>query len=202
MLTELEQRVFDCVKEHINRQGRAPTIAEIAEALGHRSRGTIHRYVQALVEKEYLSQARRGWRGLQLGPAADADDLAAYEIPLLGTIAAGRPIEAIPGESRFSLAEFFVGPTRYALRVTGESMIDAGIFDGDTVIIDKSLTAKRGDIVVALIDRSEATLKTLGKHDRFMVELIPENKRMAPMQYAAARVELQGVLVAMLRNYR
>lgn len=202
MLTELEQRVFDCVRDHLEREGRAPTIAEIAASLGHRSRGTIHRYVQSLIEKDYLKQERRGWRGLRLGEAGEQQELSRYELPLLGQIAAGRPIEAIPGEDRFNLAEFFVGPARYALRVTGDSMIDAGIFDGDTVIIDKSVPARVGDIVVALVDRSEATLKTLGKSDRFMVELIPENSAMEPMHYAANRVELQGVLVAMMRNYR
>jgi len=203
MLSEPERRVFDCVKDHLECEDRAPTLAEIAATLGQRSRGSVHRHVQALIDKDYLQREHRGWRGLRLGPAGEAEALSRYEIPLLGQIAAGRPIEAIPGEERFNLAEFFVGPARYALRVTGESMIDAGILDGDTVIIDKSVQPREGDIVVALVDRSEATLKRLGKcDDRFMVELIPENAGMSSMHYAAHRVEFQGVLVGMLRNYR
>ncbi|MBX2880297.1 MAG: transcriptional repressor LexA [Granulosicoccus sp.] len=124
-----------------------------------------------------------------------------FRIPLLGRIAAGQPIEAIEDSNYLDLAEFFVGPDRYALRVTGESMVDAGILDGDTVILRKQDTARRGDIVVALIDGQEATLKRLGRTDNDQVELIPENSAMKPMHYAANRVSFQGVLVGQLRSY-
>lgn len=124
-----------------------------------------------------------------------------FRIPLLGRIAAGQPIEAIEDASYLDLAAFFIGPDRYALRVTGESMIDAGILDGDTVILRKQNTAKTGDIVVALIDGQEATLKRLGQISKGVVELIPENKSMATMRYDASRVSFQGVLVGQLRNY-
>lgn len=132
------------------------------------------------------------------------DDLTGddYRIPLLGKIAAGKPIEAMSNEDTLDLAGFFIGPDRYALRVTGDSMIEAGILDGDTVIIKKQSTARTGDIVVALIDRTEATLKRLGpsRQDK-SVELQPENTTMKPMRYAASRVEIQGVLVGQLRSY-
>ena len=124
-----------------------------------------------------------------------------FRIPLLGRIAAGQPIEAIEDANYLDLAAFFIGPDRYALRVTGESMIDVGILDGDTVILRKQNTANTGDIVVALIDGQEATLKRLGKSLDGIVELMPENTSMATMRYDATRVSFQGVLVGQLRSY-
>lgn len=124
-----------------------------------------------------------------------------FRIPLLGRIAAGQPIEAIEDTNYLDLAEFFIGPDRYALRVSGESMIDVGILDGDTVILRKQDTARTGDIVVALIDGQEATLKRLGRVEDGMVELIPENSTMNKMHYNAKRVSFQGVLVGQLRSY-
>lgn len=125
-----------------------------------------------------------------------------FRIPLLGRIAAGQPIEAIEDANYLDLAAFFIGPDRYALRVTGESMIDAGIMDGDTVILRKQDTAQTGDIVVALIDSQEATLKRLGETRNGIVELIPENSSMTTMRYDASRVSFQGVLVGQLRSYQ
>jgi len=122
-------------------------------------------------------------------------------IPLLGRIAAGQPIEAIEDANYLDLAAFFIGPDRYALRVTGESMMDVGILDGDTVILRKQDSARPGDIVVALIDGQEATLKRLGDTRDGVVELIPENSAMAIMRYEASRVSFQGVLVGQLRSY-
>ena len=124
-----------------------------------------------------------------------------FRIPLLGQIAAGLPIEAISNEEHLDLAGFFIGPDRYALRVTGDSMMDAGILDGDTVIVRKQSTAKTGDIVVALIDSHEATLKRLGRYGNDSIELIPENSAMAPMLYSAARIALQGIVVGQMRSY-
>lgn len=132
------------------------------------------------------------------GPGRQAEN---FMIPLLGRIAAGLPIEAIEDQHYLDLAAFFIGPDRYALRVTGDSMIDVGILDGDTVILRKQETANAGDIVVALIDGQEATLKRLGEVRDGMVELIPENASMEIMRYAAGRVSFQGVLVGQLRNY-
>ena len=134
-------------------------------------------------------------------PALDEKLLASLRIPLLGRIAAGQPIEAIEDTNYLDLAAFFIGPDRYALRVTGDSMMDVGILDGDTVILRKQDTARTGDIVVALIDSQEATLKRLGEYRDDMVELIPENSTMSVMQYAAHRVSFQGVLVGQLRSY-
>lgn len=130
-----------------------------------------------------------------------SDQWANLRIPLLGRIAAGQPIEAIEDANYLDLAAFFIGPDRYALRVSGDSMMDVGILDGDTVILRKQDTARNGDIVVALIDQQEATLKRLGKVQGGMVELIPENSAMSTMRYATSRVSFQGVLVGQLRSY-
>lgn len=123
------------------------------------------------------------------------------KIPLLGKIAAGMPIEAISDEEHLDLAGFFIGPDRFALRVTGDSMIEAGILDGDTVIVRKQSTALSGDIVVALIDLQEATLKRLGRYSDESIELIPENCEMATLIYSGARVSIQGVVVGQMRTY-
>lgn len=130
-----------------------------------------------------------------------SDQWANLRIPLLGRIAAGQPIEAIEDANYLDLAAFFIGPDRYALRVSGDSMMDVGILDGDTVILRKQDTARNGDIVVALIDQQEATLKRLGSVQGGMVELIPENSAMSTMRYAISRVSFQGVLVGQLRSY-
>lgn len=198
MLTQLEERMFRFIQDQIENNGVAPTIAEIANALGIRSRGTVHRYVQSLIDKEHLERHGTGWRGLKL--AKDIESRR-FVIPLLGKIAAGQPIEAIEGEDELNIAEFLIGKDRYALRVSGDSMMDAGILDGDTVILKKASTARKGDIVVALIDRTEATLKTLGTSSGGMVELIPQNSTMKTMRYPAERVRIQGVLVGQLRTY-
>ncbi|MEM7293403.1 MAG: transcriptional repressor LexA [Pseudomonadota bacterium] len=195
MLKNNEQRVLACFQQYQYETGQGPTVSEIAAQLGQ-SRSLTHRYIHSLIDKGYLVQEQTGWRGVRL---ADTEDTSMC-IPLLGTIAAGRPIEAIADESSLDMATHFAGPDRYALRIRGESMVGAGILDGDTVIVQKQTYARRGDIVVALIDKHEATLKRLGDVGE-TIELIPENIDMEPMYYAAERIRIQGVLVGMLRSY-
>ena len=195
MLKENEKRLLSFFERYQNEFQQGPTITEIAQALGQ-SRSLAHRYMHALIDKGYLVQDQTGWRGVRL---ADTE-LTPTTIPLLGVIAAGRPVEAMEDNASLDMATHFAGPDRYALRITGESMIGAGILDGDTVIVQKQSFARRGDIVVALIDKHEATLKTLGEVGE-TIELIPENRDMEPMYYAAERVTIQGILVGMLRSY-
>lgn len=224
-LTQLETRVLMAVEEYILAKGVSPTIAELAEALKLKSKGTVHRYVQSLIDKGRLKRAGRGWRGLRVvglpmpdpvklfrqvrgenikqaqGINADDDTKGGHALPLLGKIAAGLPIEAIETEETFDVGAFVAGVNRYSLVVTGDSMISAGILDGDTVIVRKQDHANAGDIVVALIDGQEATLKRLGHGASDTVELVPENPYMQPMRYAANRVNIQGILVGQLRGY-
>lgn len=224
-LTQLETRVLMAVEDYILLKGVSPTIAELAVALKLKSKGTVHRYVQSLIDKGRLKRAGRGWRGLRvvglpmpdpvklfrqargenirsarIVPGEDTSN-GEHSLPMLGRIAAGMPLEAIEDEQMFDVGAFVAGQDRYSLIVTGDSMISAGILDGDTVILKKQSHAQVGDIVVALIDGQEATLKRLGRHVAGTLELIPENPYMKPMHYASNRVSIQGVLVGQLRGY-
>jgi len=196
MLTPLEQRILDFIQTFIAEHGHGPTLKEIGAAVGIKSKGTVHRYVQALKDKGQLALTERGWRGIRL-----TDDPDPSSIPLVGRIAAGRPIEAIADHASINLNQFFAGEDRYALEVKGDSMIGIGIFDGDTVIIERRDTARQGDVVVALIDDEEATLKRFKRLDDGNVLLIAENPELPPMTYEAQRVRIQGILVGQLRHY-
>ncbi len=199
MLTAQQNNALAAIRDHILRHGHAPTLNEIGAAIGVHSKGAVHRLVQALIDKGYLQRESGSWRGLRLTETA-AEGTAT--LPLIGRIAAGRPIEAIAGEESINLADFLLGPRRYALRVMGDSMVGIGILDGDTVIIEQADTARNGEIVVALIDDQEATLKRLKRGDDGSIALIPENPTMTPMIYPAHRVRIQGILVGQLRSYR
>lgn len=196
MLTRQQAKTLICIREHLAREGHAPTLDEIGVSLGVSSKGAVHRLVQALVDKGYLERGG-GWRGLR--PTGRA---APWSLPLLGRIAAGQPIEAIPGRDTLNLADFLLGADRYALHVSGESMIEAGILDGDTVIVQQRDSADDGDIVVALIDRDEATLKRLRYNRDGTLTLLPANAAFKPITYSAARITIQGVVVGLLRGYR
>ena len=198
MLTSQEQNTLQFIRNYIAQFGYAPKFKEIGAAIGVNSQGTIHRYVQSLEDKGYINRAKGNSRGMTL---VELPLVAPPVIPLVGRIAAGLPIEAIEDKQALNLAEMFMGPDLFALRVTGESMIEAGIFDGDYVIIKKQPMAHNGDIVVAMIDKVEATLKRFRRVSNSEVELIPENPDMDKMIYSADRVTIHGVLVGQMRQY-
>jgi repressor LexA len=198
VLTRLEKRILDFVRDYGNEHGESPLLREIGAAVGVSSRGTLHRYVQSLVNKGFLTQAGEG-KGRQL--RLTEERAGGGTLPLLGRIAAGRPIEAISDQREVDFAALLGGDRRYVLKVVGDSMIDIGIYDGDLVVCEPQDTAEDGDIVVALIDDSEATLKRFRHCKNGQVLLIPENSTMAPMEYDAERVRIQGVLVAQVRTY-
>lgn len=199
MLTSQEQKTLQFIRNYLAQHGYAPKFKEIGLAIGVNSQGTIHRYVQALEDKGYIERIKGNSRGMNL---VDLPLVSPPTIPLAGKIAAGMPLEAIEDQQELNLAEMFMGPDLFALRVTGDSMIDAGILDEDYVIIRKQPVAKDGDIVVAMIDRVEATLKRFKRRGDDQVALIPENPDMEPMIFPAERVSIHGVLVGQLRNYR
>lgn len=196
MLTETEGRILEAIQGHILREGRSPTLAEIGLSSGIRSKGTVHRYLNTLIEKGYLNRSDGSWRGIELVQTPQRS----YTLPLVGRIAAGQPIEAIPDHEVLDIGELLLGDGRFALRVEGDSMIEAGIFDGDWVVIREQSTADEGDIVVALIDHHEATLKRYFKRDDEVV-LLPENSELKPMYYAAQRVTIQGILIRSIRVF-
>ena len=197
MLTGLEEKILQCITRYITQNGRSPTLDEIGQLLEIRSKGTIHRYVKSLIDKGHLQRSGRNWRGLRL---AGEQNRRLTILPLAGRIAAGKPIEAISEQYEINFSEMLLGPGRYVLEVQGDSMIDAGILDGDLVIIRETQSADNGDIIVALIDNNEATLKRLRKKGN-QVELIPDNQSMTSMVYSADRINIQGVVVGQARMY-
>ncbi len=200
MLTAKQQRILTFIQTYIARHGKGPTLDEIGAAVGIASRGTVHRYVESLIAAGVLTRAARGWRTLRLA-APKRDTAARAVLPLAGRIAAGRPIEAIPGRDEINLSELFAGSGRYVLEVEGDSMIEVGILDGDLVVVKPRDTADNGAIVVALIDDMEATLKRFYRLPDGRIELKPENTELAPFVYAPERIRIQGVLVGQLRRY-
>ncbi len=198
MPTLLEKRILNFIHAFIVKHGHSPTLVEIGKAVEISSKGTIHRYVQSLRNKDLLAPPERGWRGIRLADNALSNSTT---LPLVGRIAAGQPIEAIQDNGEINLSEMFVGKDRYALQIKGDSMIDIGILDGDIVVIEPRNTAQFGDVVVALIDDQEATLKRFKRLKDGKVELSPENQNLQPMIYEASRVKIQGLLVGQLRSY-
>ena len=198
-LTRQQARTLDIIQRHLARHASAPTLQEIADQLGIRSRGVAHRYVRALDDAGFIESATGRGRGIRL--LRPNPHRANSVLPLLGKIAAGKPIEAIPGQDEIDLSDFF-GPHNFAVRVQGDSMIEAGIMDGDTAIIRFAETANNGDIVVALIDECETTLKRFQRSRKGKyIKLIPANSEMQPMVYEAHRVRIQGILIGQIRRY-
>jgi len=200
MLTDQEHNTLEFIRVYLQRHNRPPTLKEIGLAIGVSSRGTVHRYVSALQDKGYLQRDRNQSRGLRLVEALPLSENA-FSLPLLGKIAAGLPIEAIEDQQELNMADMFAGPDLFALRVSGDSMMDIGILDNDYVIIRKQPVAHDGDIVVAMVDGTEATLKRFRRRPNNLIALIPENRHMEPMIYDAVRVSIHGILVGQLRNY-
>jgi len=198
MLTRREQTVYDFIREFIITHDYGPLLSEIAIGIGIQSKGTAHRYVQTLAKKGLIQLHPGRHRGITI--KNDSKNIAT--LPLLGRIAAGLPIEAIPDQNNVNLSEFFMGPDRYILKVQGDSMIEAGILDGDMVVIEQCHRATDGEIVVALIDNNEATLKYVHNNRDGSITLKPANRSMTPMIYNATRVLIQGVVVGQLRSYR
>jgi len=203
MLTELtdrQRKTYDAIREHLAHHGVTPKLAELGQALGIQSRGVVHRHVRALVDAGLVEVEPGRHRGIRLAGVVPMPGV--MELPLLGRIVAGQPLEAIPDEATIDLGQFFMGPGRFVLRVQGDSMIEAGILDGDMVVVKQVEHAANGEIVVALIDGEEATLKRLRNNRDGSVTLQPANRALAPMIYPASRVQIQGVVVAQLRSYR
>jgi len=199
MLTTQEHKTLQFIRNYLAQYGYAPKFKEIGLAIGVTSQGVVHRYVQALEDKGYIERSKGNARGMSL---VELPLVSAPTIPLVGKIAAGLPIEAIEDQQELNLSEMFMGPELFALRVTGDSMMEAGILDNDYVIIKKQAVASDGDIVVAMIDKVEATLKRFKRRSVEEVALIPENSEMETMVYPAERVNIHGVLVGQMRNYR
>ena len=201
MLTERQKETFQFIREYYFRNGFAPKLTEIAEGIGIRSKGVVHRYLQAVAEEGLIEILPGRHRGIHLTGNLSEQTGAEFTLPLVGKIAAGKPIEAIQDHDTLNLTDFFLGPNRFVLKVQGDSMVEAGILDNDMVIVEQRNYAEDGDIVVALIDNDEATLKTILKNKDETITLIPANRALQPMVYPAKRIQIQGVVVGQMRSY-
>lgn len=218
MLTEKQRNLLVFIHERTSTDGVSPSFDEMKDALGLASKSGIHRLITALVERGFLRRLPNRARALEVlrlpdeqatppsavaAPVASNDtDDSGMDMPLLGKIAAGVPISAIQHEvDRVVMPSHLIGRgEHFALEVEGDSMIEAGILDGDIVLIRKAQTALAGDVVVALVDEEEATLKTFRKQGRDIV-LEPANADYEPRKLPAERVQVQGKLVGLVRRY-
>jgi len=201
MLTKRQKETYQFIRNYYFRNGVAPKLNEIAEGIGIRSKGVVHRYLKAVAQEGLVELHPGRHRGIHLTEALSEQTAAKFTLPLVGKIAAGKPIEAIQDHDTLNLTDFFLGPNRFVLKVQGDSMIEAGILNNDMVIVEQRSYAENGDIVVALIDNDEATLKTLQKNKDETITLIPSNRVLQPMVYSAKRIQIQGVVVGQMRSY-
>jgi repressor LexA len=200
--TQRQKEILDYISRFLERHGHEPSYALIARHFGVKSRATIAKHIAALERRGLLTrQHEEGSFALAVKVAEPASE-AVYEVPLLGRIAAGTPIDAIEDREMISVPRFLLGRVRpervYALRVRGESMIDEHICDGDIAIIENRTAANDGEIVVALVDGSHATLKRLYRLGS-SVELRAANSQVEPMKFPAHKVEIQGIFRGLLR---
>ena len=215
MLTAKQRELLLLINQRLGETGVSPSFDEMREALDLKSKSGVHRLISALEERGFIRRLANRARALEVVklPEASAPSPGAsrpviptaandsIEIPLHGRIAAGTPIEALQGTEGFAVPAALLGPgEHYALEVSGDSMVEEGILDGDFALIRKVDTARDGEIVVALIDDEEATLKTYRREGR-TVRLDPANARYEPMRYDEGRVQIQGRLAGLIRRY-
>ncbi len=196
-LTPRQLEVLTVIRDFQRKNGYSPTMQEVADTFGV-SKVTIFEHVEALIEKGLLRRAPHKARSLEITPAAVFPDERRSQLPLLGRIAAGAPIEAVESPETVDLDTVFAAKgDRFVLQVRGDSMIDEHIRDGDLVIVERRDTARDGETVVALLDSGEATLKKLYR-DGKRFRLQPANPRFQPIY--VDRVRVQGVVVGVLRK--
>jgi repressor LexA len=200
-LTERQKEILDFIQEFRRERGVAPTHREICERFGFSSYGTAYKHLKLLGEKGFLKRDRHQRRGLELLPATAGVE-PSVELPFLGRIAAGRPIEAVVGREQLPVPPMLVGERpdeHYVLRVAGDSMIGEGIHDGDWVVVERRDRARAGEMVVALLG-DDVTLKRFFPEGS-SVRLQPAHPTMAPIRVPAADVRVQGIVVGLMRRY-
>jgi len=197
-LTKRQKEIYDFIREYLDAEGYAPSLEEIGARFRLSSVATVHKHVQNLVEKGLL---RKVWNRSRSIEVVEEQGSQAVEVPLLGSVAAGVPIEAIGAEDTISVPAEMVGRrTCYALRVRGDSMVDDHILDGDLVLLEPRKQPREGETVVALVRHQDVTLKRYYQRGP-MVCLVPANSNLQPMEFPAEDVEFQGVVIGLLRNY-
>lgn len=198
-LTRRQREILDFLNEFIEQHGYAPSLEEIGRRFGLSSLATVHKHLTNLQEKGFIRRAWNRSRSVELIPTRVG--ARALDLPLLGTVAAGSPIEAVVSSETVGVPEDLVGQRdAYALRVHGNSMIDEQIRDGDIVIVEDRKTARNGEMVIALLNGNEVTLKKFYLVGR-RIRLQPANPAVEPLVVDADQVQIQGVVVGVLRRY-
>jgi repressor LexA len=218
MLTRKQHELLLYIDKHLSESGVSPSFEEMKEALDLKSKSGVHRLISALEERGFIRRLANRARALEvlkmpeMKAAAPANSGAQVrvpqaandmivDLPLHGRIAAGTPIEALQGTDTLPVPAALLGPgEHYALEVAGDSMVDEGILDGDFALIKRQDTARDGEIVVALINDEEATLKTFRREGQ-MIRLDPANRQYDPQRYRPDQVQIQGRLAGLLRRY-
>lgn len=207
-LTPRQKELLDFLTGFIQENGYSPSYEEIAAGLKLASLATVHKHVSALERKNYLKRLHNQSRSLEVSSGYRAEYQQRHpahspgDVPLLGRIAAGSPVEAIQGSETLSFSDFTGKTGTFALQVRGESMIDDHICSGDYVLVEPGSDAKDGEIVVALVDGSDATLKRFYREPDGKVRLQPANSQMQPIIVDARSVQIQGRVLAVHRKFR
>jgi len=212
-LTKRQKQVLDLLRTFIDEKGYSPSFEEIAEGLRDRRFGgkrltslaTVHKHIATLERKGYLRRGYNQSRSIEVvqlpKPVRDSVIERHAELPLMGRIAAGRPLEAVEEKETISLGDFVRSQNVFVLQVKGDSMMDDHILSGDYVVIEQTQVANNGEIVVALVGGEEATLKRFYREGPGKIRLQPANSQMQPMIFPAQDVKVQGKVIGVLRKY-
>lgn len=200
-LTKRQKEILDHIDGFIAERGYAPSFEEIAHHFGYSSLATVHEHLSNLERKGYIRKSYNESRSIELVKPEEGPQ--AVELPLLGRVAAGLPIEAVSQSETFAVPPDMVrrGRDNYVLKVQGDSMIDEQIRDGDYIVVSQQDTADNGQMVVALVDGDSATVKKLYREPGNRIRLQPANERMDPIVVDARQVQVQGVVVGVIRKY-
>jgi len=206
-VTKRQKQVLDFVARFVEDNGYSPSYEEIARGLSLASLATVHKHITTLETKQYLKRGFNQSRSLDLGPKYIQEQKKqrqenSLDIPLLGRIAAGAPVEAMEQREKVRFGDFLGNPDVFALEVRGDSMIEDHICSGDLVLIERTAQVKDGDIVVALIEGAETTLKRFYREPGERARLQPANSSLQPIYVALKDLDIQGRLLAVLRKYK
>jgi repressor LexA len=208
-LTRRQKDLLDFLATFIETKGYSPSYEEIASGMDLTSLATVHKHIQSLESKGYLKRGFNQSRSLEISPKyleerrsySSTTPLPSLEVPLLGRIAAGIPVESVAAPETLAFQDFVGDSSTYALQVRGDSMIEDHICSGDFVLIEKIAQVRDGEIVVALVDGMETTLKRLYREPNGMIRLQPANSSMQPIMVPEGNVNVQGRVLAVLRKY-
>jgi repressor LexA len=200
-LTKRQKEILDFIHAFIDQHGYAPSFEEIADSFGYSSLATVHEHLSNLERKGYIRKSYNESRSIEMVP--EDGTISAMELPLLGTVAAGLPIEAVEDQESLAVPLDMIRPGKdnFVLRVEGDSMIEEQIRDGDYIVVSSQPTASDGEVVVALVGGDSVTVKRLYRESKDRIRLQPANSAMDPILVDASEVAVQGVVVGLIRRF-